>query len=59
MIEGGKKGRAVRSFTVAGSFYSLLKGVTDVGSELELRPRGITSFGSPCVRVDGLTVAGK
>ena len=59
MIEGGKKGRAVKSFTVAGNFYGLLKGVKAVGSELELRSRGITSFSSPCVRVDGLTVAGK
>ena len=59
MIEGGKKGRAVKSFTVAGNFYGLLKGITAVGSELELRSRGITSFSSPCVRVDGLTVAGK
>ena len=59
MIEGGKKGRAVKSFTVAGNFYALLGGITAIGSELKLRSRGITSFSSPCVRVDGLTVAGK
>ncbi len=59
MIEGGKKGRAVKSFTVAGNFYGLLENVIDVGSELELRSHGMTSFSSPCVRVDGLTVAGK
>lgn len=59
MIEDGKKGRAVKSFTVAGNFYTLLKKITAVGSELELRSRGITSFSSPCVCVDGLTVAGK
>ncbi len=59
MIEGGKKGRAVKSFTVAGNFYTLLQNITAVGNELELRSHGMTSFSSPCLRVDGLTVAGK
>lgn len=60
MIEDGKKTRAVKSFTVSGNFYDMLMNVTAVSDKLEIRnPLGITSFGSPCVLVDGLTVAGK
>lgn len=59
-IENGKKTSAVRSFTVAGNFYDLLKQITGVASNMELpMAMGITSFGSPSVLVEGLTVAGK
>lgn len=60
MIEDGKKTKAVKSFTVSGNFYSLLKQITALSDEVKLpRPFGITSFGSPAVLVEGLTVAGK
>ena len=57
LIEGGKKTTAVKSFTVAGNFYGLLKNITAMASNLELP--GMGAFGSPSVRVDGLTIAGK
>ena len=57
MIELGKKTTFVKSFTVAGNFYELLKDITEIGRDLETP--GMGSFGSPAVRVDGLSIAGK
>ena len=60
MIRDGKKAEYVKSFTVAGNFYDLLKNVRCVASNVKLpRAMGITTFGSPSVLVDGLSVAGK
>lgn len=60
MIENGKKTIPVKSFTVAGNFYDLLKGITLVADNMELpRAMGMTAFGSPTVLVEGLSVAGK
>ena len=60
MIKGGKKAEYVKSFTVAGNFYDLLKNIDCVASNVELpRAMGMTAFGSPSVLVDGLSVAGK
>ena len=60
MIREGKKAEYVKSFTVAGNFYELLKNVRCVASNVKLpRAMGITAFGSPSVLVDGLSVAGK
>ena len=60
MIEGGVKTTAVKSFTVAGNFYDLLKNITALANNCELpMAMGMTAFGSPSVRVDGLSVAGK
>lgn len=60
MIEGGKKTRPVKSFTVAGNFYDLLNKITAVGNTVELpSAMGMTAFGSPCVLVDNLSIAGK
>ena len=57
MIEEGKKTTFVKSFTVAGNFSGLLKDITDIASNLETP--GMGAFGSPTVRVDGLSIAGK
>ena len=60
MIEGGIKTTAVKSFTVAGNFYDLLKNITALANNCELpMAMGMTAFGSPSVRVDGLSIAGK
>lgn len=60
MIEQGKKTIPVKSFTVAGNFYDLLKAITAVGSNLELpSAMGMTAFGSPSVLVEKLSIAGK
>lgn len=57
LIENGSLTESVKSFTVAGNFYDLLKNITALGNDLETP--GMGSFGSPTVRVEGLTIAGK
>ena len=60
MIENGQKTYAVKSFTVAGNFYELLKNVKAVANNMQLpMATGKTAFGAPTTWVDGLTVAGK
>ncbi len=60
LVEGGKKTSPVKSFTVAGNFFQLLKGITAVASNLEVpNPSNSTAFGSPSVLVEGLSIAGK
>ncbi len=60
LVEDGKKTEHVKSFTVAGNFYELLKNITALANNCELpSAMGMTAFGSPSVLVDGLSVAGK
>ena len=60
MIENGKKTTPVKSFTVAGNFFELLKKITAVGDTVELpSAMGMTAFGAPSVLVDNLSIAGK
>lgn len=57
LIEGGEKTSRVKSFTVAGNFYELLKNITCVADNLEFP--GMGTVGSPSVLVGELSVAGK
>ena len=60
MIRGGKKAEYIKSFTVAGNFYTLLKNITAVANNCHLpMAMGMTAFGSPSVLVEGLSIAGK
>lgn len=60
MIENGKKAGYVKSFTVAGNFYDLLKNIVALANNSHLpRATGSTNFGAPTVLVDGLSIAGK
>jgi PmbA protein len=60
MIENGVKTTYVKSFTVAGNFYELLKNIVALANNSHLpRAMGSTTFGAPTVWVDGLSVAGK
>ena len=60
LIENGKKTAPVKSFTVAGNFFELLKQITAAADNVKVpMPGGITNFGAPSVLVEGLTVAGK
>ncbi len=56
LIRGGKKAEPVKSFTIAGNFYEMLKDVVALGNDLKL---GLSCFGSPSVLVKEITVAGK
>lgn len=57
LIEGGKLTRRVKSFTVAGNFYDLLKNIRCAADNLEFP--GMGTVGSPSVLADGLSIAGK
>jgi PmbA protein len=60
MIHGGKKCEYVKSFTVAGNFYDLLKNIVALANNCQLpSATGSTAFGSPTVLVEGLSIAGK
>ena len=60
MIKDGKKADYVKSFTVAGNFYEVLKNIEALANNCQLpMAMGMTAFGSPSVLVKGLTVAGK
>lgn len=60
MIENGKRGRAVKSFTIAGNFYELLKDIIAIGNTVEYgMPAGLNVFASPDVAVRNISVAGK
>ena len=58
MIENGKKGRPVKSFTIAGNFFELLKNIEAVSNEVKIGLGGFTSFGAPCVLVRSISIAG-
>ena len=57
LIEDGKKTRRVKSFTVAGNFYELLKNITCAADNLEFP--GMGTVGTPSVLAEGLSIAGK
>ena len=60
MIENGIKTTYVKSFTVAGNFYDVLKNIQALANNVELpMAMGKTTFGAPSVWVDGLSIAGK
>lgn len=60
LIEGGQKTRYVRSFTIAGNFFEMLKSIDDLSDTVDWGlPGGFTLFGSPAVLVKDMSVAGK
>lgn len=59
LIENGKQGKALKSFTVAGNFFDLLKKITAIGNEIEEHGPGYTRYLSPDVLVQDVKVAGK
>lgn len=62
LIRDGKKtGEYVKSFTVAGNFYDLLKNVAALSDKVVLPAMymNTTAFASPSVLVNGLSIAGK
>ena len=60
LIKNGKKAGPVKSFTVAGNFYTLLQDIDSLSNEVKWGiPGGFTVFGSPDVLVKDMSVAGK
>ena len=60
-IENGRKGRPVKSITVSGNFFTLLKEIAMVGEDLKFNPfaLGSSRCGSPSVLIKEMTIAGK
>lgn len=59
-IENGKLGGPIKSFTVAGNFFSLLRDIKAMSDKCEVGfSGGFTCFGAPAVLVPDMSVAGK
>ena len=60
LVQEGRIGGPLEGFTVAGNFFQLLKDVRALGDDLVFDVT-LSSFrcGSPCVLVDGLSIAGQ
>ena len=60
LIKDGKKAGPIKSFTVAGNFFELLKKIDSLSNEVKWGiPGGFTVFGAPDVLLKGMSVAGK
>ena len=60
MIRNGKIAESVKSFTVAGNFFDLLKNITALSDTVEVGVSGgYTTFGSPSVLVPDMSIAGE
>ncbi len=59
-IVDGKLGDAVKSFTIAGNFFDLLKSISALSDKVEVGVSGgFTTFGAPAVLIHNMSVAGK
>ena len=60
LVKNGKITKAVKSFTVAGNFFELLKKIEALSDTVRFdASAGYTSYGSPDVLVREMSVAGK
>lgn len=59
LIEDGKIGAPIKSFTVAGNFFELLKQIAAIDNVLEMKAPGFSQIGSPDVLVPDMSVAGE
>jgi len=60
LIKNGKLSKAVKSFTVAGNFFDLLKDIEAFSDKVHFGlPSGFTVYGSPDVLVRNMSIAGK
>ena len=58
LVEGGKKTKPVRSFTVSGNFFQLLQSITGLSDRAVMPRPGLPSVASPAVLVEGLSISG-
>jgi Predicted Zn-dependent proteases and their inactivated homologs len=59
MVENGKITYPVKSFTVAGNFFDLLKEIDMIGNELQIGWPGFTQIASPDILIRDMSVAGE
>jgi len=58
-IKDGKVGTAIKSFTVAGNFFELIKNIEAFSNNVKFGfPAGFTVFGAPNTLIRGCSVAG-
>ncbi|MBQ9086283.1 MAG: TldD/PmbA family protein [Clostridia bacterium] len=59
-VRNGKLCEAIKSFTIAGNFFELLKGIEGMANEVHFGiPSGFTVYGAPDVMIRQMSVAGK
>lgn len=59
-IRDGKISEAIKSFTIAGNFFDLLKQIEALGDRVKFGlPSGFTVFGSPDVLIRDMSIGGK
>ncbi len=60
LIENGKLGRAVKSFTIAGNFYELLKDIELLSDKVTVGVPGVFhAVGAPDILLKNVSIAGK
>ncbi len=60
MIRDGKQAEPVKSFTMAGNFFELLKNIEALGDKIELGVNpGFTGFGAPDILLCDVSIAGE
>jgi PmbA protein len=60
MVRDGKIEEAIRSFTIAGNFFSLLEQIEALSDTVYFgMSGGFTIYGSPHVLIRNMSVAGK
>ncbi len=60
LIENGKKGRPVKSFTIAGNFYELLKNIDYLSDTVTVGVPGVFhAVGAPDIFLRNVSIAGK
>lgn len=55
-IDGGKKSYPIEQITISGNFFDLLKNIIDISDDLKFP---LSSIGSPSIRIDKISIAGK
>ncbi|MBQ8236450.1 MAG: TldD/PmbA family protein [Clostridia bacterium] len=58
MIKDGKKGAPVKSFTVSGNFFDLLKDIAAIGDTIEDTAPAVSKIRCPDIYLPSLSVAG-
>ena len=59
MIENGKKGKPIKSFTVSGNFFEMLKNISEIGDTIEDLDPATSRIRCPDVLLPDVPVAGK
>lgn len=60
LIENGKLGKFVKSFTIAGNFFDFLQNIEAISDEIEVKHSGIfRGYAAPSAFVKNISVAGK